>query len=405
MTRRAPNRIVYIIARPLRLGDMDRLGISFMRDRGIDVVVIDVAKICFPMLEYEREHYSEFEGFSIRVVSNVSALRHEIRLMRDAELIVLLTGAANVSRESLDIYRALGKAGRPYLTLNTNAFPGFNRLIDEPGSTWKRLSDAWWRFRNGRLRPVDSILARVPLAWLGVPHCSFVVVGGRHCRLIPNRNAGSKTRIIAAHSMDYDDVLRRGIVTKERNIAVFIDELLPFSRDSKVFNDKSTEIADHYYTALRRLFERIERELGLTPVVAVRPDGDCHSLSGCFGRYEIIGGRTAELVAESRLVLGHRSTAMGYAVIFRKPALVLTLRALRQIYSQAFTVDSFAAALGRKLQYFDEPEEVDLNDALNIDAAAYDEYFANYIKDPDSPGLPLWQIIVDGVNRSGVAKI
>ena len=104
-------------------------------------------------------------------------------------------------------------------------------------------------------------------------------------------------------------------------------------------------------------------------------------------------GRTAELIREASLVFAHASTAISFAVLWRKPLVFLTSGEIGASWYQPW-IEAPREVLGAPL--------VDLDAALRqpvagarADLAAYERYQVTYIKSAASPEKSLWRIIME----------
>ena len=193
------------------------------------------------------------------------------------------------------------------------------------------------------------------------------------------------------------------LVTKS---AVFIDQNRPYSPDQIELKSKNKIDADTYFHNLCRLFDRVESELGLQVIIAVHPRAAYRNDSSRFNGRKMIVGETARLIGESKLVIGHQSTAIGFAVMFKKPVLIVTSEQLYNLQVwQKYYYDLMAESLGTKLHYFDEPESVELGQALEIDEKAYAVYMENYIKESCVPDAPYWQIAVNELAQAEIVTL
>ena len=155
---------------------------------------------------------------------------------------------------------------------------------------------------------------------------------------------------------------------------------------------------DNYYRSLRSLFDRIENELGLKVVIAGHPRADYQPFGNVFGDRKIFYGDTADLVTKSRLVLAHFSTAIGFAVMFRKPIMLLTSHELYSYtHRHKHAFECFSRELGGPLHSLDHPEAIDLSNPLALNNDLYDRYIENYIKTPGSPSKYMWNIVLDAI--------
>jgi hypothetical protein len=239
------------------------------------------------------------------------------------------------------------------------------------------------------------------LGLLGVRPPDYVVYGGRRCA--GGRVVGPQSTIIWAHALDYDNFLAvRAEGPFAASTAVFLDEFRPHHPDIAAMGYTTFVDPEGYYAQLRALFDRIERELELEVVIAASPRSDYDSRPDLFGGRRRHKNRTVHLVAASRLVLAHRSTAIGYAIMARKPVLQIATRDNYEHPSQKPYFDGFAETLGKPIQFYEEPAKVDLSVAFDLDGTRYDRYFEDYVKCKGTPDVPYWLIVLDELRRRGV---
>jgi len=398
-------RVAYVIENQLDRRDYERNGVSAMVALGAEVDVIDVTRVTRPHFVETRTLTDSFPGITIHTVAGPGALGAQLANLRRADIVFVYVGFTGSPR-ALTIYRLLAKAGRPYCVFATNAYPGHTRHAGDIRKIGSRVRNIAERLLAGQIDPVRSILFRLPPQVLGVVPPAFIVHGGRgsHAagRMYP---VGPQTRRIHAHSQDYD-IFRRerdAAPVEAEPLAVFIDENMGFQRDFQDLGLEPPTTVEAYYPRLRRLFDRIEAETGLTVVIAANPRSDYSSMPELFGHRRIEYGVTARLIARSRLVIGHRSTAIGFAVMFRRPMAMLATDSIYRHFVNTPVYDSFREALGTHIRFFDDPESTDLADLERFDAAAYDRYMAEYVKMPDSPDAPFWDIIATELSRAGIA--
>lgn len=395
-------RVIYVIEYPLRENDLDRYGIQQLKAWGIEVRIIDIGDVTQPNVPQDRVHYRAFGDLDILVLRTSRELGELPSRLGAADLVLALIGTAGLTRHNLAAFRAISRSPAPYLMLFVNAFPGWNKYVGERGVFRERLRHIAQRL--GEIDWINSAIARLPPRLLGVRTADFVVYGGLKSRL-PHRLNGSTTRVIGAHSMDYERYRRLDSGTiSQRPSAVFIDEYLPYHPDIKVLNTTSPMSPEAYFLNLRGLFDRIESELDLDVIVAANPRADYSDKPNLFGRRQVVQFATARLIRESALVIAHRSTAIGLAVVARKPVILAATEPIYRHSAHRPVFDALSRALNRRIVFFDRPPSIDLSGALDVDHAAYDRFIEDYMRHPDAPDLPLWQIIVEGAARMGAQR-
>lgn len=113
--------------------------------------------------------------------------------------------------------------------------------------------------------------------------------------------------------------------SKKKNI-VFIDQELEESWEQKV--DNYPNLLDHqkYWDCLNEIFNYFEKKLKIKVIIAAhfRRSKDKKKLPN-IGR-KFIFDKTPELIKNSKLVIGHHSTALNYAILMQKPIILLDFR-------------------------------------------------------------------------------
>ena len=405
MKERLPRaNIAYFIEAALDVRDVDRLGINYMLDLGIKVDVVVVTAVSKPYVPRLPSITLKHSMFSMVEISSRADLELIRGTLSKIDLIISFVGTSHKTPENLTILRFISFLNKPTVIQLSNVYPGWNRYRGDSGKKWDRFKDIIRR--RSSINPLNSLFARVPNYIIGVRPADFVIVGGKACvRGVVSQHLITKsTRVICAHAMDYETYLDNiEFRSEDGNMAVFIDEYLPYHIDNTELGQPMSP--GPYFDKLRRLLDRVEKCCDYEIVIAACPRADYRDKPSLFGSRKIIYNSTAKLVAQSKLVIAHRSTAINYAVLFGKPILLTATHATYNHSSQRPYFDGFAEALDKKIQFFDEPHEIDLSDLLTVNKAVYDNYIDSYIKQKASAKKPYWEIVIDSVNQSGLARI
>jgi hypothetical protein len=155
-----------------------------------------------------------------------------------------------------------------------------------------------------------------------------------------------------------------------------------------------------YYPAMNRFFERFEQTNGTRVIVAAHPRSRYELHPELWNRRTVIQNTTALLVRGADLVLGHATTSLNFAVLWRKPILFLETNDLRKSYLGPGIVLR-SKLLKRPLINVDEwPTDIPEHpEASLINEDAYSMYVAEFIKSPGTPDLPVWQIFSEFLTR------
>ena len=148
-----------------------------------------------------------------------------------------------------------------------------------------------------------------------------------------------------------------------------------------------------YYPVLIKFLKKFEIETGLQIKFAVHPKSRNKNLPNLLKDIDYSIGNTAELVKNSSAVLLHSSTALSYAILFKKPAIFLTSDTLKKSWIGP-RIDKFAKIINAQVfnMNSDLNKSLDIQNLLIIDESKYKNYFDQYLKAPNSPDIPLWEI-------------
>lgn len=165
--------------------------------------------------------------------------------------------------------------------------------------------------------------------WSRVPSpMSFLVthklIAGRHYMDQElKRNINKSIKIIKGHCFDYCRYLSSISLNSEKkltNTIVFLDAPGPlFSCDYTYTGDKVHKTIEVWYPALCKFFDQLEFLFDAKVVVAAHYKSSFTSPSEVFGGREVYYGGTNKLVQESKLVITEQSSALSFAVIYKKP--------------------------------------------------------------------------------------
>jgi|TARA_B100001964_G_scaffold240608_1_gene310812 hypothetical protein len=225
--------------------------------------------------------------------------------------------------------------------------------------------------------------------------------------LASSKNSRIKEKI-SGHSMDYDVYLKLKDKpeNKTANYAVFLDEDL-VSHPDYIFNiDFGPPHSQfQYYSILLKFLKKFEMETNLKVKFAIHPKSHNNNLKNLLQDFDYSIGDTAELVKNSNVVLLHASTSISYAILFKKPAIFLTSQKLKKSWIGP-RINYLAKTINSKVLNMDD----DLNNSLNlqlllkIDEHKYKNYLDQYLKTPNSPDIPLWEIFTKYIKSKQFVK-
>jgi|GEM_PF-2053594 len=385
-------RIGFVVESPLSANDADRFGIVLLLSRGHDVVVWDVSNISRPHIRHIRQ---DLTLITPHIARSADDLRVMTRDLAQCELLLVHFGNGGTNPANLPILRALAKTGRPRVNFFNNAYPGWNRYRGETGKKWRRICDIGHQLLSGKINFLSALLSRLPPSLLGIRPPDYAVYGGTAGPLADPISTGM-TQPIWAHSNDFER--SRPLLDNPppmQRQAVFIDEFLPYHPDLEDIGHPPAMTPEVYYPRLRHAFDQIERQFDLKVVIAACPRADYSNKGALFGDRQVVHGATMNLVAESLLVLGHRSTALSYGVIFGKPIFLLVTQELLEDPVHVVAINSFGQNLGVPKIHFDALQSIALPQTLEHDSHKYAAFLEQFTKRSGTANKALIDIILD----------
>ncbi len=365
-------RIVYLSELPHQQRTAERLGFAAMEAHGFQLEFWDLSQAL-------GVHLDELPDPRVRRFRSVSAAAQALRYDPPEYAINLL----RCDYRRWPVYRALAARGVGYALLGNNPLPP---VPAAPARAHLRRS-------LGDL--LIALSMRIPLRWLGIRPAAHILVGGeaslKAFSRLYRRLVVPSTQVVWAHSADYERVVQAGEPPDRSGPAVFLDEFMPFHPDWQHLGLEPPIGAEEYYAGLRGLFDR----LGVPVVIAAHPRSSYPEPSRWFGPREVVTGDTCALVRRAPFVIAHMSTAVSYAVIYKKPVLFVTMDRLAASHPTGPAIETMAAALGRRPVNLDHPPTT-----LDVDAfdeVAYERYLREYLKRPGSPEQPLWEILAQAL--------
>lgn len=384
-------KLSFFVETPLDERDYQRFGIDLLQRRGFDVEVVDLTDILHPDYKtlYQVPDLSHFS----RVVrpSGWDEVESHVRSAGGRYGIMMVAYADRTRR----LYEIFKKTDFLYAQFCSNMLPF------PPRFTWRKLATL-----PGRLTPAWILKKFRSLAFRAdagreqeaqPPRC--ILRGSRMFQKnYPGPAEGPAT--VWTHTLDYDLFLRAGPPRREAApTAVFLDEFLPFHPDYLLEKDMDPRLDPAaYYEGLNRFFDHVEKSAGLSVVIAVHPRARYEDMPDPFRGRRREKGATVELVRDSSLVLAHASTALNFAILYRKPVILLTNKRLDRSY-EGGNLWNFARLLGKRPVRTDRPIACDVRAESRVDEALYARYAEDYIKVPGTPERPFWDIVADHLER------
>jgi hypothetical protein len=374
--------IIFLVPRPTTSWDRDRWGFGTLASKGIDARYVDLSVVL-----RARTSAATSSGTDIRPGSLEEFSQFVQSAAPGSVFIDYVSGIAGPDLQTSRVFRALRDARALYYVVAAGSLPSapntrgrLLRAAARPGRAARHLASLAgraWAERFGGYVP--------PFKLFGPPAPAVTAFAARY--RIPAE------RLIPTHSLDYDGLFRsEGATPAIAPSCVFVDDGLAGHPDFDAPGRTGAEPAK-YFESLRRVFDRVEAATGYPVVVAAHPRSDALRSEFVGGR-RVIRGRTAAAVTASVLVLGHASTALGFAALARKPMILLGGRHVADA-GLTSAVNAMAAALGVPVIDPDDAGALATlsPDLSRIPAEKYASYVAQHVRPSDASDSSLWEVI------------
>jgi hypothetical protein len=372
--------IVFLVPRPTTSWDRERWGFRLLAAKGIDAWAMDLSLVL-------RAKTGASDGTDCRPKELEEFSRFVQSAASSSVFIDYVRGISGPDLRSAPVFKALRDAHALYYVVAAGSLPSpptargrLLRATTRPARAVRHLADLVGRAvaeRFGGYIPPSKVFG---------PPAPAVSAFAKRYRIRADR-------LIPTHSLDYDGLFRsEGGASAIAPSCVFIDDGLAGHPDFDVPGRASANPAA-YFETLRRVFDQVEAATGYPVVIAAHPRSDALRSEVVGGR-QVIRGHTADAVAASVFVIGHASTALGFAALGRKPMILLGGRHVADA-GLTSAVNAMSAVLGVPVI---DPEDAAALAALHPDLSLiptehYARYVAEHVRPSDAPQASLWEVI------------
>jgi hypothetical protein len=385
------SRLYVCVKNPFGQRDFERMGIAELSTE-FDLMILDCSAWLMPSSLKTRAT----EKFSHPAVRNITSLFQFRRALSDGGYAMDYVGP--FSPQALLMFESLRQRDIKIVVLDSGAFPPPDAVLGQR-TLWRKLRDALLHggFRNHLRAVANRILLRI----LPDQRPDIALVSGSWWK---NEARFSEARQkISIHSFDYErfrNTQSHAVRPEIGNLppyVVYLDEDITGHEDNEEMGLAAPATPGRFYPALREFFDRFERETGLTVVVAGYPNREDSDATRYGGR-TVLSRLTAELIKDSSAVFAHASTAISFAVLWKRPLCFLT--------SGEIAASWYAPWIEAPRMLLQAPlVNIDENIATparwnEIDQPAYTAYEHAFIKSPDSPDASIWALFARAVRQA-----
>ena len=384
-----------------------KYGFDILRKRGFNVVVLNVFEYLFDhrLMEYARQ-YGELKS-----VMGVEQIR--VRSENDLQKCLDNIQGWKIGIPHFDphvgngrqFFKLIAKAKIDYITFNTGEHPTYS---------WGGLSPARFShflkrfFRN----PVETINNQVfkkikmrlaiscPYLF-GYRHPKYHIAG---TEVYPHKISLSETKIIRAHSFDYDRFLKnrerpKPAVIPDHEYYVFIASSPWGAHDYFLFDVHVAITKTEYAITINRFLDFIEAKTGRKIIIAAHPKFS--SKENIYNNRPFLYD-TEQLIKYSSGVICHYSGATKFAVIYEKPLCFVSLWKMNDDWHFQRMIRAYADAIQAPICYIDKNDslsDMTRNGFFYYDSNAYKKFTRKYINPGNCVDRLLWDIVADTLSK------
>ena len=215
------------------------------------------------------------------------------------------------------------------------------------------------------------------------------------------KSIGNQIRFVFGHSWDYSNNLlhelkSHPLALPQKKLAVLLDGPGPmYVSDAALVGQKVYFTVDVWYPSLTRFFDHLEDQTGIQIEIAGHYKSSHPAIAPCFGNRPVHYGKTRELVWGSEFVITRSSTAISYAVMFKKPVIFIYSNQLKKDRVAMRDTCGMAAMLGTEPVNIDGPPS-DIEGLLKVDEVRYRNYEKACLTSTNSQ-RPNSQIILEDI--------
>lgn len=372
-------KVIYVAIVPLTDKMAGDWHVDYLIARGVEVEYWDIVRLV-------REEHDERGARNppwLRVLRTFAEVEERLRFPenREAYYVMLVSYAGRLAR----IFRLLSKYDCRMVSFASGLVP------QDPPYRWRKIA-AWVATPVRCAREIGNRVKAAALRRLRlVKPFAITFAAGDVCM-----SHSHAARVVPINFFDYDRYMEasadRGRKLVSGRYAVFLDSYLPYHSDLPFCGVQRIEPAA-YYRSLNRFFALLEREYGLSVVIAAHPRADYDA--GVYEGRQVHRLVTAELVRDAELVLAHASTAVSFAVLNAKPLIFIYTAGMAAVYANWLIrqMRCLADFLDTAICNIDEVSDARQIRLKPVNRACYERYKYGFLTSRQSQDTPTREIV------------
>ncbi len=210
------------------------------------------------------------------------------------------------------------------------------------------------------------------------------VAGKKYIDRIKKQNR--KVDIIPISTIDYSKILikkkkKMKSINYQKNYAVYISDRDYMTPPEEAFYDKSIKSRlslNGWHIPLVKFFDYLEKKLNLKIIIAAHPKSIKSNTIKMFKPRKVIFGKTYKLIENCKFVISLRSSALNFAVIYKKPIIFLSAKELTN--SENLSIQSIANHFNKiPININNNLDKIEIKKYLNFNSKNFNNFKSDYI--------------------------
>ena len=224
------------------------------------------------------------------------------------------------------------------------------------------------------------------------------LVSGKLSRIRSEKLYGKDLQL-KSHSFDYNIYLENTPKKKYLDKIVFIDQDWPLPFELAIRGGKKFVTFDNYWKSLNLFFDYLENKFNKEVIIARHPRAKKNVK---ISNKKIVYNFTEQLIKYSFLNITHTSNAIQFALLYKKPLLIISTNELEQNQDTAVYSDLLALSksLNKSILNIDRFSELQLLKEMKVKNQIYNTYINNYIKEIGSKNLNTFFYLLNYLNSN-----
>ena len=372
---------------PLNVNDFNRLGVDYL-NRKFNLVILDCSKWLLPFSQNRMA--SVLNKLSVIEIRSFKAFKNYLE--NKSGYVIDYVG--QFSPKSIIMFDFLVKNKFNVVVIDTVPFPIPEKLLSSNVIEKFKQTILFGGWKRHFFAKINKFL----LYFLKDQSPKIALTSGTLWK--SNSRYLLSQKKVNAHSLDYEIYMQ---VSKEKNLnkflkskgyAVYIDENLTNHPDNLEVGFPNPATSTKFYPRLKNFFKIIKNRFKLNVVCAIYPSGNKE-----LGKYisnKSFSNLTPQLIKNSDLVLAHGSTAISFAVLWKKPIIFITSSEIEKSWYNGW-IEAPSKYLKSPLINLDNFKEKMLEKKVN--KKCYQDYKNNFIKTLESEKVSLWKILYNAIKE------